>query len=94
MPTMKSAPRAPGLEVLALPHQLQVLQRSYRGGCGSRTRIARFGTGSWAGNGTNTDSERFGSSGWIRTSNPPVNSGVSVELRRVAGSCCLLLLIA
>src|SRR5713101_2696325 len=33
-----------------------------------------------------------GSSGWIRTSNPPVNSGVSVELLPVAGSCRLLLL--
>jgi hypothetical protein len=38
--------------------------------------------------------EEIGSSGWIRTSNPPVNSGVSVELLRVAGSCCLLLLVA
>jgi hypothetical protein len=35
-----------------------------------------------------------GSSGWIRTSNPPVNSVVPGELLRVAGSCCLLLLVA
>jgi hypothetical protein len=38
--------------------------------------------------------EKIGSSGWIRTSNPPVNSGVSVELLGVAGICRLLLLVA
>ena len=38
--------------------------------------------------------KKIGSSGWIRTSTPPLNSGVSVELLRVAGSCCLLLLVA
>jgi hypothetical protein len=57
------------LEILALRHQLQVVSDPAANGSGARDPKIP---------------EKIGSSSWIRISNPPVNSVLSVELLRVA----------